>query len=167
MNEQQPGLPAGKNEQTIAVAAAILRGATSGALATLAADGAPFVSHVATAAGPTGEPVMLLSKLAVHTANFGRDSRASLLLVAPAEDTSDPTQAARLTLIGRIGAPDDADAARRSFLDIHRDAAGYADFADFAFYRLAYERAHLVAGFGRIAALDAETAAALRAAVSA
>jgi len=153
------------NGAMTAIAAGIVRDATAGALATLAPDGAPFVSHVATTASPDGEPLFLLSGLALHTQYFRRDGRASLLLVAPAEGTSDPVQATRLTLTGRVQAPEDGAAAREHFLKVHADAAGYAGFADFAFYRLAFERAHLVAGFGRIASFDAEGAAAIRAAV--
>ena len=38
----------------------------------------------------------------------------------------------------------------RRFLARHPDAGMYAGFKDFAFYRVAVERAHLVAGFGKI-----------------
>jgi putative heme iron utilization protein len=44
---------------------------------------------------------------------------------------------------------------RRRFLARHPDAATYAAFKDFQFYRLAVERAHLVAGFGKIRWLSA------------
>ncbi|MGH6946208.1 MAG: HugZ family protein, partial [Kiloniellales bacterium] len=38
---------------------------------------------------------------------------------------------------------------------VNEGARGYAGFGDFHFYRLKVERAHLVAGFGRIHWLDA------------
>jgi putative heme iron utilization protein len=61
----------------------------------------------------------------------------------------DPLTAARVSINGRI-APTDDPAARRRFLARHPTAAGYADFKDFAFWRIEIEGAHLVAGFGRI-----------------
>ena len=49
---------------------------------------------------------------------------------------------------------DDDPAARQRFLGRHPEARGYADFKDFAFYRLVIGGGHLVAGFGRIVDLD-------------
>ena len=65
-----------------AVVRGVLRLAATGSLATLK-DGAPFVSLVTVATTPAGEPILLLSRLAVHTRNLEADPRASLLLVAP------------------------------------------------------------------------------------
>jgi len=130
-------------------AARVLRLAATGALATLTGDGAPFASLVTTATSHAGEPILLLSKLAVHTQNLARDPKASLLLVGPGGEGGDPLAGARLTLVGTVGRDDDP-ALRRRFLARHEDAAGYADFADFGFFRLAVAGGHLVAGFGRI-----------------
>jgi putative heme iron utilization protein len=132
----------------------VLRLAATGSLATLKEDGSPFASLVTTATSPAGEPVLLLSRLAVHTDNLIRDGRASLLLVAPGGEGGDPLAGARLTVSGKV-VRDDAPTLRRRFLARHAEAAGYADFADFAFYRLSVDSAHLVAGFGRIHALAA------------
>ena len=41
------------------------------------------------------------------------------------------------------------------FLARHPDAALYAGFKDFGFYRIAVERAHLVGGFGKIRWIEA------------
>ena len=131
----------------------VLRLASTGALATLALSGAPFASLVTVATSAAGEPVFLLSDLALHTKNLARDPRASLLLVAPGGEGGDPLAGARLTVSGRMLR--DADPAlRRRILARHEEAAGYAGFADFAVWRLAVEGAHLVAGFGRIVALE-------------
>jgi hypothetical protein len=108
---------------------------------------------VTVATTATGEPVLLLSDLAVHTRNLRRDPRASLLLVAPGGEHGDPLAGSRLTLLGSVVA-DDATAIRQRFLERHPEARGYADFSDFAFYRLVVGRGHLVAGFGRIVDLD-------------
>ena len=124
-----------------------------GALGTLAPEGHPHVSHVATATSSDGAPVLLLSDLAVHTKYLTNDPRASLLFVSPAVD-GDTNTRARVSLTGRL-ARSDASHDRSRFLRRHPDAALYADFADFTFWRFEIEAAHLVAGFGRISDLEA------------
>jgi heme oxygenase (biliverdin-IX-beta and delta-forming) len=145
VDEEQPFLP-------VAVARRVLRLAATGALATLDTSGAPFASLVTTATTIPGEPILLLSRLAVHTRNLSRDRRASLLLVAPGGEGGDPLAGARLSVSGEVVGDGDP-ATRRRFLARHEEAAAYADFGDFAFYRLAVREAHLVAGFGRIVTL--------------
>lgn len=130
-----------------------LRAASTGALATLGSEGAPFASFVTVATDQDGTPLLLLSRLAVHTRNLDRDGRASLLLVAPGGEGGDPLAGSRITVEGsaiRVGAGPDLDRIRARFLARHPEAEGYASFADFGFFRLAIRAAHLVAGFGRI-----------------
>ena len=122
-------------------------------LATLARGGGPFASYVLTAPDADGSPLMLLSRLAVHTQNLENDARASLLFVR--EAGVEAMAAERLTLTGRCAKHEDP-AARRLFLSRHPDAARYADFADFSLYRFDIEAGHLVAGFGRIVGLTRE-----------
>lgn len=131
----------------------LMREARTAALATLDEDGAPYASLVQVANLPDGAPVLLLSNLARHTRNLKTDSRASLLLEERREGSE--LEGARISLKGRIVPEGDA-AARRRFLLRHPDAAGFAGFADFAFYRFELEGAHLVAGFGRIVDLGRE-----------
>ena len=137
-----------------APATAGLRTASTGALGTLGANGAPFVSLVTVATAPAGDPILLVSRLAVHTQNLERDPRASLLLVGPGGEGGDPLAGARLSLTGTVGGPSDDPTLRRRFLAAHPEAAGYADFADFGFRRFAIGGGHLVAGFGRIVDLS-------------
>lgn len=133
-----------------ATAKTVLRTASTGALGTLGAGGAPFVSLVTVATAPAGDPILLISRLAVHTQNLERDPRASLLLVAPGGEGGDPLAGARLSLTGTVGGPSDDATLRRRFIAVHPEAAGYADFADFGFRQFAIAGGHLVAGFGRI-----------------
>lgn len=135
----------------IQAAKRLMREATKGALATLATDGAPYVSLVTLATDVDGAPVLLLSRLARHTENLLRDARASLLLESGGE--GDPLQGARISLSGMVTQTEDAEA-RRRFLARHSAAAAYAQFSDFGFWRMQLEAAHLVAGFGRIIDLD-------------
>ena len=135
-----------------AQARALVRGARTVVLSTLlAGNGAPYGSLVLSATCPDGAPLLLLSKLAVHTQNLLQDLRASLLYDATGA-LDDPLTGARLSLVGSIQ-PVPADSrtiCRTRFLARHPSAAAYADFADFSFYRLQPDRAHLVAGFGQI-----------------
>ncbi len=132
----------------------LLRGLRSGTLATLQADGGPFASLVSIASGIDGTPVTLISRLAVHTQNIARDSRVSLLLAhaGGGDADDDPASHPRVSLSGWAEITTDAND-RRRFLARHPHAAVYADFADFAFYRLVPDSIHLVAGFGRITGL--------------
>ncbi|MEP9377550.1 DUF2470 domain-containing protein [Aquabacter sp. CN5-332] len=134
----------------------LIHEARFGSLATLEEGGAPYASLVAVAPDEAGAPIFLLSDLARHTRNLKRDPRVSLLLVDDAR--GDPMNAPRASLIGRAAGISEQDA-RRRFLERHGDAALYADFADFGFYRLSMEEAHLVQGFGRISTLAGEAVA--------
>jgi heme iron utilization protein len=131
-----------------ATAHELLRRAPRASLATLTASGAPYASLVLTADDGAGAPLLLLSDLAEHAKNLARDPRASLLIES-ADDAGDPLAAPRATFMGEAARIADA-AAKAKFVARHPSAATYATFKDFALYRLAVERIHLVAGFGRI-----------------
>jgi putative heme iron utilization protein len=132
----------------------LLREGRSGALATLlAGSGDPYCSLVNVATAADGAPLLLISRLAVHTKNLLADPRVSLML--DERKQGDPLQGARVMLMGTAAATDDPDAHRR-YIERQPDAAQFAEFTDFAFYRIALKRAHLVAGFGRIVDLTPE-----------
>jgi putative heme iron utilization protein len=114
-------------------------------------DRDPYCSLVNIASAADGAPLLLISRLAIHTKNILADSRVSLMLDERKE--GDPLEGARVMLMGIAAATEDPDA-RRRYLERHPSAAAFAGFADFAFYRIALRRAHLVAGFGRIVDLD-------------
>jgi len=126
----------------------LLREGLSGALATLLPGaGDPYCSLVNVATAADGAPLLLLSKLAVHTKNLLADGRASLML--DERKDGDPLEGARIMLIGAIAMTDDASA-RRRYLARHPEAELFAGFGDFNLYRMQFRRVHLVAGFGRI-----------------
>jgi putative heme iron utilization protein len=131
----------------------LLREARTGALATLmSSSGDPYCSLVNVATAADGAPLLLLSKLALHTQNILADSRVSLMLNEGR--SGDPLAGARVMLIGKAAATDDADA-RRRYVARHPQAEMFAGFSDFAFYRVTLKAAHLVAGFARIVDLGA------------
>jgi putative heme iron utilization protein len=135
-------------------ARALMAQATTAALGTLSPDGYPVTTLVAVAPNAAGAPLLLLSRLALHTKNLAADPRASLLLrdEGAADPGGAPLARPRVTLVGRILASAEASD-RACFLARHPQARAYAGFTDFGFYAMAIQRAHLVAGFGRIVEL--------------
>ena len=126
----------------------LLREGRSGALATLmAGSGDPYCSLVNVATAADGAPLLLLSRLALHTKNILADPRVSLMI--DERKPGDPLEGARVMLIGRAEATGDPEA-RRRYLDRQPEAEAFVGFGDFGFYRVALTGAHLVAGFGRI-----------------
>src|SRR5690349_3113142 len=93
------------------VARNLIREARSGALATLTKAGDPYCSLVNVATSPDGAPLLLLSRLALHTKNVLADPRVSLMLDARRE--GDPLEGARVSLIGTAEATEDPHARRR------------------------------------------------------
>jgi putative heme iron utilization protein len=124
----------------------LLRTARHGSLGTLTESGAPFVSLVEVIADGGGSPVMLISALAQHTLNLRRTAAASLLIDGGGGQLDGP----RVTLLGTAERVDDARLLAR-YVAQHPSAGQYAGFGDFTLWRIAVERAYLVAGFGRIA----------------
>jgi putative heme iron utilization protein len=119
-------------------------------------SGDPYCSLVNIASHPDGSPILLISRLALHTGNILADSRVSLMLDERAE--GDPLEGSRITLAGRAEQAAGAEAAilRRRYLNAHRSAEAFVDFKDFSFFRVRPGAAHLVAGFGRIVDLTPE-----------
>jgi heme iron utilization protein len=135
----------------------LLRRSRQGALATLmTGSGDPYCSLVNVATDPEGAPILLISRLALHTGNILGDSRVSLMLDERAE--GDPLEGSRIMLAGRAEEAngEDAKILRRRYLNAHPSAEAFVDFKDFSFFRIRPLAAHLVAGFGRIVDLQPE-----------
>lgn len=153
-NPKQPGFSPVK--ETAALGRTMVRAALKGSLGTLLQpSGHPYASLLLTATEPDGTPVLLISKLALHTKNLTADARASLLIDATGTD-ADPMAGGRITLIGEAR-PTTSATARRRYLARHPAATGYADFPDFAFYAFNIAGAHYIGGFGRIVDLPRES----------
>jgi PPOX class probable F420-dependent enzyme len=128
------------------------------ALATLDADGFPFVSMVPFAVEPSSAHLVIhVSGLAAHTRNLQAAPRVSLL-VMQAE-----VAGARVTLEGvaTVLERDSAvwRAARDAYLARFADAEPMTALGDFMFVGIAVQGARQVAGFGAARSLDAETMA--------
>jgi putative heme iron utilization protein len=137
------------------LARSLLRRSRQGALATLiAGTGDPYCSLVNIASHPDGSPILLISRLALHTKNILADARVSLMLDERA--AGDPLEGSRIMLAGRAEEAGEAAEAilRRRYLNAHPSAEVFVDFKDFSFFRIRPAAAHLVAGFGRIVDLE-------------
>ncbi|MGY3134215.1 putative heme iron utilization protein [Bradyrhizobium sp. USDA 4501] len=133
------------------LARSLLRRSRQGALATLmAGTGDPYCSLVNLASHPDGSPILLISRLALHTKNILADSRVSLMLDERVE--GDPLEGARIMLAGKAEEVGEAgrELVRRRYLAAHPSAEAFVEFKDFSFFRIKPSGAHLVAGFGRI-----------------
>jgi heme iron utilization protein len=139
------------------LARSLLRRRREGALATLmVGNGGPYCSLVNVASNPDGSPILLISRLAVHTKNILADHRVSLMLDERAE--GDPLEGARIMLMGLAEEvpASDLETVRRRYLNAHPSAEAFVNFRDFSFFRIRPSATHLVAGFGRIMDLKPE-----------
>jgi len=133
------------------LARSLLRRSRQGALATLTVGSRdPYCSLVNVASHADGSPILLISRLALHTKNILGDARVSLMLDERA--AGDPLEGARIMLAGHAEQAEAELAAvlRRRYLNAHPSAAAFVEFKDFAFFLIRVTGAHLVAGFGRI-----------------
>jgi putative heme iron utilization protein len=128
----------------------LLRRSRQGALATLmTGSGDPYCSLVNVASHPDGSPILLISRLALHTKNLIADARVSLMLDERVE--GDPLEGSRIMLAGHAEeVTADRDIVRQRYLNAHPTAEVFVDFKDFSFFRIRPAGTHLVAGFGRI-----------------
>jgi len=133
-----------------------MRGQDRVALATAHAglDGWPYPSLVQVALDLDGTPILLVSGLAEHTRNMERDARVGLLFDGTG-GLDAPLTGPRVSVLGRAERSE-APRHRARFLARHPDAGMYAGFGDFGVWRVAVERAQLVAGFGRIHRIAAD-----------
>src|SRR5258708_33083224 len=82
------------------LAKSLMRRSGQGALATLMAGrGDPYCSLVNVASHADGSPILLISRLALHTQNILADPRVSLMLDERAQ--GDPLEGSRIMLAGR------------------------------------------------------------------
>ncbi|MEW5848228.1 MAG: DUF2470 domain-containing protein [Myxococcota bacterium] len=129
-----------------------------GALSTLsqAYPGYPFGSVAPYALSARGEPLILISTLAVHTRNLQADPRCSLMVLERAF-SADPQACGRLTLLGRCERTqgEENTDGRARYLARHPQAAGHLKMHDFHLHVLRVEHVRFIAGFGRMGWLNA------------
>ena len=138
MDYEPQAQPAQTSMQDEAAAAArrLVRTALKASLATLDREtGHPYPSLVLVATEPDGSPILLISRLALHTRNLEKDGRAR----HPVRRHGRPRRSLGRRAGDRVrrGAADAiARRALRRFVARHASAQGYAAFPDFAAYTL-------------------------------
>ena len=142
----------------IAEVRSLIAAARYGALATLApADGWPQATRVGLASYE-GQPLILISALAAHTAALRADPRCALLIGEVGK--GDPLAHPRASLTCQAAEIPRADpraaAARAAYLAAQPKAQLYIDLPDFAFMQLQITRVSFNAGFGKAFALSGD-----------
>jgi hypothetical protein len=102
---------------------------------------------------PDGSLLLLLSRLSEHTRHLMADPRCSVMVNGAAE-SANPQTTPRVTVTGLAEVVDDA-ALKARYLAVHPYAALYADFGDFATWRIVPAAGLLVGGFARAFRLKA------------
>ena len=136
-------------EEAAFQARTLLRGAPAATLATQQ-DGQPFASLVTPAWAPGMAALLLISSLSEHTRHLRAEPRCALFVQGTAEGTN-PQTAPRVTLTGLAEPVPEGEvpALKARWLTRHPYAALYADFGDFALWRIRPVGALLVGGFAR------------------
>jgi putative heme iron utilization protein len=116
-------------------------------------DGQPAAALVTQATAPDGAVLMLLSSMSEHSRHLSAEPRCALMATGAPENLNWQT-APRISLSGRATRLED-QASRRYWIARHPYARLYADFTDFAIWRLVPESGLFVAGFGQITRLSA------------
>jgi hypothetical protein len=141
--------PASTLMQEAFAARSLVRACSAATLATQR-DGQPFASLVTPASAPDLSPLLWLSTLSEHTRQLVAEPRCALLYQGrPVE--ANPQTAPRVTLTGlaeKVPAAE-AEGLKARWLARHPYAALYADFADFALWRVRIGGGLLVGGFAQ------------------
>lgn len=125
----------------------LLRAARSGTLATQA-DGQPFAALVTPATAPDLFILLWLSALSEHTRHLRAEPRCALLVAGAPADGVNPQTAPRVTVTGIAEVVEDA-ALKARWLAVHPYASLYAEFPDFALWRIRPLGGQFVGGFAR------------------
>ena len=146
------------DDEAIRLARTLIATARYGALAVINREtGFPGASRVALATDIDGTPVILVSALSGHTRPMLDEPRTSLMVgeVGKGDPLAHPRITCSRAPAGSTATPRKDSARRRRYLARNPKAALYADFGDFAFFRLDIERASLNGGFGKAYELTA------------
>jgi putative heme iron utilization protein len=140
----------------------ILQSQRIAALATLQADGTPFVSLAPYAIdGATGRVVLQVSALAPHGEHMRDDPRVSLLMIAPEAADLPASSLPRITFQGRAEFLRDGSAewqaSRAAFFERFPDSGSMHALLDYDFVVLTLHAARQTSGFGASRSVPAES----------
>ena len=125
----------------------------TGSLATFSTkhQGFPFASIATYWVSPSSEPIFFFSSMARHSKNLKSNPNASLLVTADSAPAQGGALASgRVTVMGEIKPVEksDLEAIALGYLSANPEAAQWASFGDFQFYRMKIVDVYVVAGFG-------------------
>jgi len=122
-------------------------GASSLSTMSVKHPGYPFGSVMPYAVDNSGNPIVLISQMAMHTKNLRADPRATLLV---AEQTGSPLGAVRISVMGDFVRVEESEKENvaKAYLQAHPGSYQWAGFGDFGFYRMNVKDVYLVGGFG-------------------
>lgn len=129
----------------------VLQSHWSGVLATHSVKfaGYPFGSLVPFCLDQSGQPLILISRLAQHTQNIKANPKVALTLVETGV-AGDVQQQERLTLLAQAQPVTAVAQAADCYYRYFPQACGYHDQLDFEFYQLQVIEGRFIAGFGKI-----------------
>lgn len=134
------------------IAQGLLQNARFGALAVVLADGFPLVTRVAFGRSPSGQPLSLISGLAIHTRALLANPICSVLIGEPGSK-GDPLIHPRLTLQAKASfvhhQSDAFSGMATHYLRDHPKSKLYIGLTDFSFVLFSVSSGHLNAGFGQ------------------
>ena len=106
---------------------------------------------------PAGQPIFLISNMAMHTQNLKADPRCSLFVGQPPAD-GDPLGASRATMIGDAEPVKEPEVGfvREIYLARHENSRYWVDFSDFSFFQLQPIDLYYVGGFGVMGWVEAQ-----------
>lgn len=156
MQEKKKDVLRETDAEAILLAKTLIRSSRYGALAVLEPEsGAPYASRVAVATDYDGAPIILISTLSAHTAGLHADPRCSLLVGETGK--GDPLAHPRISIACKAEKIERDDPRHERikwrFLTRNPKSKLYADFPDFAFFRLEPQGASMNGGFGKAYAL--------------
>ncbi|MEN2494784.1 MAG: hypothetical protein TECD_00692 [Hyphomicrobiaceae bacterium hypho_1] len=111
---------------------------------------APSASQVNVSTDINGLPIFLISSLSIHFKALNKDSRCALMLGVPGK--GDPAAYPRIAVMGNayiLKKHRDIERSRRRYLARHPESSLYADFSDFAFWRVEPTHATFIGGYGK------------------
>lgn len=124
-----------------------------GILSTISQDvpGFPFGSVTPYCVDDECRPILYISTIAQHTKNIKADSRVSLTVLEPADESADVQSRGRVTYLAKaVPVRESLDEIRTRYVRYFPTAAGYDQTHDFSFFRLEPVRIRFIGGFGQI-----------------
>ena len=110
----------------------------------------PFISLVPYAIDKTGNPIIFISDMAVHTKNLQKTASCSLMMSK--ENKEDVFNSQRVTFLGKMEkVPEkEIEEVKKAYLEKYPDQEYLMELDDFAFYRMKITKIYYVGGFGDI-----------------